>query len=80
MPAGKNSAIIKPQTPMVRDQTAFQLGTWCSPTFCVVIAAFVFLLTPYTLPQVEKSFSRDPATPVVILREIRIGKPHTTSR
>lgn len=26
MPAGRNSAMIRPQTPIVRDQTAFQLG------------------------------------------------------
>src|SRR5207249_11920022 len=43
MPAGRNSAIIKPQTPMVRDQTAFQLGALCSSAFCVVIDSFIAL-------------------------------------
>src|SRR5205809_2244307 len=42
MPAGKNSAIIKPETPMVRAQTAFQSGAlffisiW-SQSVCLVL-------------------------------------------
>src|SRR5437879_12448183 len=43
MPAGKNSAIIKPETPMVRDQTAFKLGALCSSAFCVLIDSFMAL-------------------------------------